>query len=119
MRSFSEQPLGFKLYIKGLFSAALASCFLVLIWFYNSIIMACLRSEASSYRFVPLTPKGKGGHLHFALQNKVVHTHFSQIHFPNKFDKLFTHYNFARDKVFVYEELLCLLYIYTLVPYPC
>lgn len=55
--------------------------------------MACLRSEARSYRFVPLTPKGKGGHLHFALQNKVVHPIFPQTHFPNKFDKLFQYYN--------------------------
>jgi hypothetical protein len=55
--------------------------------------MACLRSEARSYRFVPLTPKGKGGHLHFALQNKVVHPIFPQTHFPNKFDKLFQCYN--------------------------
>lgn len=55
--------------------------------------MACLRSEARSYRFVPLTPKGKGGHLHFALQNKVVHPIFPQTHFQNKFDKLFQCYN--------------------------
>lgn len=55
--------------------------------------MACLRSEARSYSFVPLTPKGKGGHLHFALQNKVVHPIFPQTHFQNKFDKLFQCYN--------------------------
>ena len=71
--------------------------------------MACLRSEARSYRFVPLTPKGKGGHLHFALQNKVVHPIFPQTHFPNKFDKLFQCYNsqgecFSTNQKRVYER---------------